>query len=316
MISFQIRQRKSLIYYMALLILSLFVFSSQIYLEQFIGALTIIWGVYIILRFSHLYDNNDQPFPKILSLPSRILFGYHQLTRKNANSIIDNFMRQDFLICLFLSILFLIWGLYCSVNPAKISLIETFWQDKKQFLSSPIELKIYTYHIINNLSYFLMIILVAIASISHAQNKNVFKLFILPLILAISLWIIIFSPLLSLHDYSEFSYLKGIGWGQLEVFQLLAPNSFEEVNSGFTHRYIETGLIGAYGFYIIFLPLIFHYVTQLLRGNHKLDNALALIIVILAFFIDFIFQWNAWMPALQLLTLAYLASVWAVKQPS
>ena len=100
------------------------------------------------------------------------------------------------------------------------------------------------------------------------------------------IYITLTSSLVEMDVYRGFSSLKGMGWGQFEVFQALVLDSLMSEHTFFSKRYIETGLIGACGPYVVFALI-------LMNGFQSLQSNLSRLFVwmmgvIAIFVLDFV----------------------------
>ena len=115
-------------------------------------------------------------------------------------------------------------------------------------------------------------------------------------------YIFIFLPFSSALLDANFTYLKGIGWGQFDAFQLLSNTP---LNNGFFIRYIETGLIGALAHYLIFLPIAW----TCLKQYHQPFTLLAFIILLAITALDVFWPFHPLILSIQVLFIACSAMI-------
>ena len=100
-----------------------------------LGLLSMIWGFFGLYRYRYLSSSKHKKFPEILTLPSRILFDLNEQQQNKIDLMIDRFLRIDVLTFFSGAILFILWGLYCSLYPADTPLVQSYWNEKKNVIS-------------------------------------------------------------------------------------------------------------------------------------------------------------------------------------
>ena len=95
-------EKKFIFLYIILLGLTGFFFSSIN-----LGYWLVLWGVYSLLRFVYLNDTLTKKVPKILNLPSRILFGLNQEKEKYLTSIVQIYTSKFFTVFLLIIVFYL-----------------------------------------------------------------------------------------------------------------------------------------------------------------------------------------------------------------
>ena len=181
------------------------------------------------------------------------------------------------------------WGIYCFFNPIEISAVQNFWSNRQELLEEDIILQKDYLSLFKGLSLYFIFILVGFTGFSFLQAPLFFKVinfFIMPLCLALFIYIVLTTTLVEMDVYRGFISLKGMGWGQFEVFQALVLDSLMSEHTFFSKRYIETGLIGACVPYVVFALI-------LMNGFQSLQSNLSRLFVwmmgvIAIFVLDFV----------------------------
>lgn len=314
MLSFFTKEKLGVIFFLSLVFLNALFLSQDNLSEKYLGVLTFLWGVFGLYRYNELRQLLTVKIPDILTLPSRILFGLNQGIKSPVNKALEGFFDIHILLFFAFSLLFISWGLYCTFYPLEISLIQSYWADKQEILQNfNIDPQNY-FIILEKISYYFIITLTIFIGVTYSYQKflqKYFKLFFLAFIFLMAVFIIFFNPLFSIHIYFDFSYWKGIGWGQFDVFKKISLYDHTDLNSGFLRRYIETGLVGAYGLYMVFLPLFWVVVKQaFVVPRHYVHFAMMAVLLLMSFILDFFWLWHSVIGSFQFLTVTYIACSW------
>ncbi len=313
MLSFFTKEKLGVTFFLSLVFFTAFFLFKENLSEKYLGAITVLWSLFGFYRYSYLNGLSNIKLPKILTLPSRILFGLNRAKESQISNSIDGLLNINILLFFIFGLLFIFWGLYCTFYPSEISLIQLYWEGKKEVLQN-INIEHQSYFIIlKKISYYFIIILMVFIGVTYSNQKyfqGYFKLFFIPFFIVMIFSIIFFNSFFSISTYFDFSYLKGIGWGQFDIFKKLSPYEHTDLNSGFLKRYIETGLVGAYGLYIVFLPILLMVIKRAFAQEHRLHFTFIIILLLFSFALDFFWLWHPLIGSFQFLILAYMACSW------
>ena len=271
------------------------------------GWVAILWGFLGFYRYLYLNSSNHIKIPKALTLPSRILFDLTQKQKHNIDSTIERLLQKDIIVTFICAAAYIVWGLYNSFHPLELELFKSFWLDKQQYKQdvalsvTPIN----NYAILEKISYYLTIMLIVFIGLTYSPQKKYLSALLLPLTALVAYVAIILPASTSLLEMN-FTHFKGIGWGQYDSFKFLSAEAStgkanNNLYSGFFKRYIETGLMGALGLYIIFMPIAF----TLLKYIKKLQALVACILLVLITCLDIFWHSHPLILSVQVLILAY-----------
>ena len=105
-------ERRGILYFFFLLVITAFIFFKNESNLSLLGGMTILWGLFGFYRYLYFSGYDNQKIPTILTLPSRILFGFHQQRENNIERILERFLQKEISISLLLTCL-----LYTSPSP-------------------------------------------------------------------------------------------------------------------------------------------------------------------------------------------------------
>ncbi len=262
-------ERRGVLYFFLLLLITVFIFFQNHHNFSFLGGITIFWGLFGFYRYLYLSGYDNKKIPTILTLPSRILFGFYQQRENNIELILERFLQKNTSTALLLTMMLMGWGVYCFFDPIEISAVQNFWLEKQKILEEDITLQRDYLSLLKVFSIFFIFILVGFVGFSFLQTPLFFKVinvFIIPFSAVLFIYIALTTSWVEIDVYRGFSSLKGMGWGQFEVFQALVHDSLMSEHTFFSKRYIETGLIGACGPYVVF-AFLFINGFKILQSN-------------------------------------------------
>ena len=88
-------ERRGILYFFFLLVITAFIFFQNENSFSLLGGVTILWGLFGFYRYLYLGGYDNQKIPTILTLPSRILFGFHQQRENNIGRILERFLQKE-----------------------------------------------------------------------------------------------------------------------------------------------------------------------------------------------------------------------------
>lgn len=253
-----------------------------------LGILGAVWGIIGFLRVVDITHTQYDSFPKFLSLPSQLLFGLEKQKEQDKKLILKRFERLDCVLWFAGSIFFVVWAVYCSLFPAEISIIKTLQLKQELLVDLPIKGSSDVYVIIMSLASYGVVGIAIFMALSYAQTGaavrwtsfSLFPLFLVGTALALH-----FLPVSNPALFPDMAVFKGGGFGKAFVVGLLEPNVINNSRTGLMIRFIETGWVGAYGAYILFLPAVFMLVKALFNAE-VLKSVIGLLSLFLVAFLD------------------------------
>ena len=307
-------ERRSFLFFLIFILVTAFFFAFLSGSSVSVGLFGILWGVFGFFRLLYLTPNQFTVFPKILSLPSRILFGMGQQEEKLKDSILKRLVQPDILFWLGGSVVFICWALFCSFYPAEITMVQTLRLKQEVLVDFPIKAIINPYAIMLSLSLYGMIgvIIYSAFSYSHSQMAVRWACYsLLPVFLLGTILTILFAPMASSALLVNIQTLKGGGLGQANILEILAPNMMAKSGTGLVKRFTELGSVGAYGVYVIFIPaLIIAFRTFFHLKRTSLTALICLIIFIMLAVLDVFWIASPLIDGLTVLGLSLAALCW------
>lgn len=299
--------------YISLIFLTFFCLLANLLDGIFLGFITILWGLLGFYRYIFLTDNNYKNIPNILTLPSRILFGLNQEKEKNINLIFLRFHSFDIFFFFFGVLFFFVWMIYCSLYPAEISIMADFLKDNHSVLSMVNHDYFQMHIILRKISILFLVLLIIFNALTFFKADVIqkrFQIVYLPLIFMMFLYIILSVPFSSAFSEMDYTYLKGMGWGQFFIFEALLQGKIQTIDSYFLRRYVEGGQVAAYGLYCLTLPLLWAFMRDISVTKHYMKFILAALCIVLLGALDILWAPHNAVLGLQLILLSYLAYMW------
>ena len=299
-------ERRSFLFFLIFILVTAFFFAFLSGSSVSVGLFGILWGVFGFFRLLYLTPNQFTAFPKILSLPSRILFGMGQQEEKLKDSILKRLVQPDILFWLGGSVVFICWAMFCSFYPAEITMVQTLRLKQEVLVDFPIKAIINPYAIMLSLSLYgiIGVIIYSAFSYSHSQMAvrwacySLLSVFLLGTILTI-----LFAPMALPVLPVNIQTFKGGGLGQ--------ANMMGKSGTGLVKRFTELGSVGAYGVYVIFIPaLIIAFRTFFQLKRTSLTALICLIILIMLAVLDVFWIASPLIDGLTVLGMSLAALCW------
>lgn len=173
---FNIQEQRSLLSFVALTLITSFIFILNLNTNIYMGFLAAVWGFFGFYRYIYFHENFNLTLPAVLTLPSRILFGLHEQKERQVKNSINRFLQKDVLIFFILSVIYMVHII----------------------LKMP---DIFT--VLQNITPIFLMGLIIFIGLSYNQNLNILnilKITFLPFIIILSGFIIFFLPSPSLYQ--------------------------------------------------------------------------------------------------------------------
>jgi len=297
--------------------------SSFIALEQgssfVLGLLGVFWGLFGFFRLVYLTANEQAAYPKILSLPSQLLFGLAQEKQEKILHILRRLGRKDIILWIAGALMFVVWVLICSFYPSNITIVETLRLKQETVINFPVLNSFDPYLLMKGLSFYgiagIIIFSSLTFSLSHT-NLRWSKYMVLPVLSLAAILIFIFAPKAESFMWVDSASLKGGGVGQSLLMKQLAPQMMDSFGTGLMQRFTELGAVGAYGIYLLFIPSAIRMLRTLINPKRRMMNPIiGILCLILLLALDLYWISSAITHALSLLCLCLMALCWGAAGP-
>ena len=279
------------------------------------GLMGMLWGTYGFFRLAYLSQNPLEPYPVILNLPAKILFGLSQKQEEQRQLSLRRLEKFDFMLWCLAAFLFVGWVLYCSFFPAEISIIKTVITKQEMLLDVPIQSAGQTFSILKTLSLYGIVGCSIAMATSFAANEDsvksaLYSLF--PAFIAGVVFIFFFMPIANPAIFPNFMLPKGGGLGAAQIMAALSPEIVVSSQTAMMERMIETGWIGGYGLYALFLPVFLMFLKALVIDRQVLIPAIGLTTLAMTFLLDSFWLSSPVIQGLSLLGLGVVALSWGI----
>lgn len=307
------------------LIFLLFVVASAAFiaLEQgssfVLGVLGVCWGLFGFFRLVYLTSVEQGSYPKILSLPSQLLFGLAQEKQEKISHILRRLGRKDIITWMIGATVLIAWVLFCSVYPSEITIVETLRLKQETVVDFPVKNYSDPYLIMKGLSFYGLVGIVIFSSLTFSlshTNLRWAKYVILPVLSLATILTFIFAAKATSFIWVDSAVLKGGGLGQAFLMGQLAPQMIENYGTGLMRRFTELGVVGAYGFYLLFVPAFIRLFKTLINPKRStMKPLIGILCLILLTALDLYWISSAVIDALSLLALCLMALCWGAAGP-
>lgn len=284
-----------------------------------LGVLGIFWGFFGFFRLIYLTSVEQNFYPKILSLPSQLLFGLAQEREEKISHILRRMGRRDIVLWIGGGLLFIVWVLFCSFYPAEITIVETLRLKQEAVVDFPVRNYTDPYLVMKGLSFYGVIGIIMFSSLTFSlshTNLRWAKYAILPVLGLATILTFIFSAKAASFLWVDSTVLKGGGLGQALLMGQLAPEMMENYGTGLMQRFTELGVVGAYGLYILFIPAAIRLLKTLVNPKRTtVKPFIGLLCLMLLAALDLYWISSTVIHALSLLALSVMALCWGAAGP-
>lgn len=296
--------------YLALILITAFIFVVDTP-SATLGIIGLIWSFFGFYRFLFFLPTSNTSTNKPNTLTGILLNALQQQKSKVGKHVLQSISRNEVIIWLGLSIMFVAWMIFQTVHPATIPVIDTFHQNMERILSADDLSYRTSYHLMTGISYAGIIGLIIFCGVSFGYSNFSCKwgmITTLPITIALGVYILLHSSTLSAITLPDISQFSGGGWGTVEALSHLSSQFMADHNFFFLQRYIEGGSIAAYGLYMIFVPMIFNFVQSAIKL--KLPAFLGLFLTACCLFIDLRFSTDTSHIGFYCLVLSLISLCW------
>lgn len=263
---------KIFIFFLLCVVFSAFAFLWQgISNLSVLGYLGLFWGVFGFLRLSTLsITPRHSATTGALSLPAQILFGLHQKQKQYMADILTHLARPSILLCLGGAGIFLVILILNSLYPFHLDILQKLHDLQGAILNTPIHNRLDLYALMQGLTYYATLAIIFMMAYSFAVSPTHFKwaaLLLLPLFIGVSAMVVYFQEPATKIVWHDIRVWRGGGFGQQAVLERLLPNSLAQSGTGLFGRHMAFGSLGAYGVYVMFIPLFSTLLINLWRTH-------------------------------------------------
>ncbi len=277
-----ISDQTSFIIFISLLVINVIFVAIGSTSFPYTSLLTLIWSLFGLWRITSLALENREPNKlNTEQLTDKILDSISYDTEKKHNFILKLFSQKFFIIWIGLFLTLITWSILSSLSPKDLEFMTDINTEIKQKISNfEPTFNWYSFTISLQLIFTMLIINFTALSFSYSQRHVEKILYIIGSIFILSLsYNLFFSPFISSLFFPTIENMNGVGFGQASLIFNLNTALYTQSGSFLIYRFIETGFIGAYGFYLLLaIPLIrtLHNINK-----RKTIQKLALIAVIM-----------------------------------
>jgi hypothetical protein len=309
------QERRSYIAFLFFLVITALVITLSPHETLHYGLLSVFWGLFGFLRLAYLLENKFQNFSSILHLPTQILFGITNEENDMRGFVMRRLERLDIIYWFGIALCFIIWALYCSFDPTNIGglKVEKFYSINSEMLSPPKASTLFLVMMAMVQYSLIGIILFLALTYSHSRLavawalKSIIPLFFI--LLGLSFLLI---PMAQPIHFDWFTSIKGGGIGVDNMMSDTAPEMMQEHGTGLFRRYMNLGIIGAFGVYLAFVPACYLLLRNLFDSKRGIIRPLVGVVILLVLLtVDVFFIAAApFLNALMLLGFASLGLCW------
>lgn len=310
-------EHKSFLHFLILIILTAFGILYAQRSDLILGGFGILWGVFGMVRLVYITQ------PLILpddtgNLPQRLLFNLNAEQQRRKDMILNRLRQRDIMWWLGGAAIFLCWVIYCSISPNNIAaqniLLRGEFDLDKIILQNFVE----PYVILQGLIFYFILAIIFLSSLTYAGHATyIRRMFfsLLPIFVCTAgLYALTSSTVtLIMPPWQDLGAHGGGGMMQSKMLHILFPDQMIEYGSTFVTRYLNFGALGAYGVYVLFLPVfIMAIVGIILSRRNTLYAFLVLFILGCLATLDIFWTSGLLRPSLLILGLPIIGVCWSM----
>ncbi len=309
-----LEERRSYLLFLGLLLVTvLFIFSFPSTVLTYALA-AIMWGLLGFVRLSYFLQNSLKPFPKILDLPSTILFGLSKEDQEAKEFVIKRLDGVDFVFWTFCGVGLMAWMIYCSFYPSAFSINGP---NKINFdhVASSHSLPINYYYLALSLAQYGLMGIVVFLSFTYSHSRTLIKWTFGSIVPAYFLAAIgsflVFKWALPVY-FPPLDAAKGMGLGTTAGMASMMTETMRTHDTALFRRYLELGWVGAYGLYVLFVPAFFLLMRNIAHQDRTtIRPFIGLCIVLTLFLLDVLMtEGFAFLYGVKLLGMSCFALCW------
>lgn len=297
--------------YIILIFVTALMFAISAMPSTVLGIMGLVWSFFGFYRFLFFLPDFGDSKKSTTTLTGILLKTLRQQKSKVGKHILQSVSRNEVIIWLGLSVIFVVWMIFQTLYPTAIPVIDTFYEKTENLLSPDNLFYRTSYHLMTGISYCGLIGIIIFSGLSFGYSNFSYKwgvILTLPAIAALGVYICLHSSKLSAILFPDLLQFSGGGWGATEALSQLSSRFMTENDSFFLQRYIEGGSIAAYGLYIIFIPMTFNFCQSILKL--KLPAFLGVFLIISCIFVDLTLSINQWHTSFYCLALSLISLCW------
>jgi hypothetical protein len=282
-----------------------------------LGFLLLLTSFVTFSRFIFLIRRNKQK--NVESLPDQIITSFDKEADNQKNNILKRLISADYILWVTGIVVGVLWLGFCTANPNEINAIKTLHFEFSQFFYEHYnQQELMDPSLMGKMQPFVALILTFFLLCSLHWSLSASRFFIrLNMIIFLpaffmGLVVLVFTVgRVFLFQWPDAHFLIGGGIGVSKVLFLLHPNMAADSASFFMARFLETGFIGAYGVYLLFMPALsvfFHVIT--VRRRRKMLAWVGIITVGLLLMMDMFWLYSAYGKAVMVMGWFVVLACW------
>lgn len=282
-----------------------------------LGFLLLLTSFVTFSRVLFLFHHNKKNSAE--TLPDQIITSFDKEVSKQKNNILHRIVSVDYVIWFVGLVITVAWVVFCTAYPNEIGAIKTLhfefsqffyeYYNKAELMDQSLLQKMLPF-VALSFTFFLLCVLHWSLSASRFFIRLNMIIFLPAFIVGLVALSFIVGRIF-LFQWPDTHFLVGGGVGVSKILFLLHPNMAAESASFFMNRFLETGFIGAYGLYLLFMPALsvfFHVIT--VRRRRKMLAWVGIIIIGLMLMIDMFWLYSPYGNAVMVMGWFVVLACW------
>lgn len=306
------------IIYLILVFITLIALSAGPFQSHIIGLIVVFFSLFTLFRLISLYVLTVKK--EQASLPKKLLTTFDSDQEKQNGFLKKRISAPDLSIWLGFVVLFVVWIIICTLFPSELKAIKTVHLEFSEFLGNFYqgEQDYKTGLLITILPIallFFLLVLSTFTSFSFADSKRfIRKVYIafIPVFAILMVFTALTSGLVGLFIWPDAQFWKGGGIDTARKIFLLHSDIALDSGSFFLARFIETGFIGSYLFYLIIFPAMVCFFQVLTVKRRRVVTAtVGFSVIALMIMVDLFWIYTPFVNALFFAGWIIVACSWA-----
>lgn len=307
------------------LFVSFFVFSSDSIATNYIGFLTLYWGVLMCRRMIiltperslwDLWKRDNTSF----SLPERLLRSLRVIKFQYSKEVLSVFSMPMVQAMLFIAGIYIAWGVFCTLAPVASPVLESYELAYHEFLSGfpdsheywrfPENFYAFTAGI-KTFCYIFCTVIAFLLTLTYASEGLFARLsvyLLIPVVIISLCALLFFHASASEISLPHYQYLRGVGFDQSALLMNILPD-YQDIYTSAFKRVLETGMIGlSLSAFMLFVSMCIFCYGILDQRRVSVFSATGVVLVFWIFAQDVYLQYIPFLDSLRLLATCLLAS--------
>lgn len=308
-------EKRDFYIFLTALFISAAVISSGLSAQSVYGLLGALWGAYGFMRLLYISQSPESQKSKFLNLPAKILFSLTAKQEEKRQKTLKRVEAMDFIFWFILAFCFAVWAIYCSLFPAEISTLQTIKLKQETLIEIPFEPLPVIFEIIKSLSFYGVVAITVFLSITFSYSYNTVKdaLYgLFPVFCAAMVFQFFFLPISNPVMFPTLKNPVGGGFGTTEIMALISPDTDTNPKTGLIARAQELGWVGAYGLYIVFLPVLLTLFKAYFIEQRIIIPAIGIMTIFLVLLLDIFWLSSPAISGLIFIGIAIIGLSWGI----